>query len=94
MKRVRPSKSQLAISQRVYKGCGLTVNDNVTDGISPVFLVFGFPVVRSKLSRQVSQDGVTLSENLAVWHLQHGNISCRIHFGDRPAPLVFRPFIE
>lgn len=89
-----PLRFQLAMVQQVHKKCELTVNDNVTNGISPIFLIFGFPVVCSKLSRPVSQNGVTLCEDLAIWHLQYGNIPSRIHFGDRPATLVFWPFVE
>jgi hypothetical protein len=74
----------------------LTINNNIADGISPVFLIFspGLMLGCVQQSTPVSQNGITLSEDLSVWHLDNWDVASGIHFRNWPTALVLWPFVE
>jgi hypothetical protein len=74
----------------------LTINDNIADGVSPVFFVFSPCLVLGcvQQSTPVSQNGITLSEDLSIWHLDDWNLASGIHFHNWAAAFVLWPFVE
>jgi hypothetical protein len=74
----------------------LTINDNIAHGISPVFLVFSpsLPLICVQHSTPVPQNGITLSENHSVRHLNNWDVASWVHFRSLAIALVLWPFVE
>lgn len=45
----------------------LTVNDNIANSISPIFLILGLPIVLAKLASPVADYGIALGENFTIY---------------------------
>ena len=69
-----------------------TINNNITNDISEILLVFGVSVIFSQQPREVPQHRIALDEDLAI-KIHNGDLARWIQLGDRGV-LVFREFLE
>ncbi len=71
-----------------------TINYNITNGIDQIFLIFRLAIVCSKTAGPVPKNGIALRQNLAIRHLDNGNVAAGIHLRHLRAALMLGPFGE
>ena len=76
----------------VSKGNHVTVNGNITHGISPVLLLLRLPLIPPQLAGKVPEHGIALRQDPAV-ELDDGDRGGGVHLGDA-GRFVLGVFVE